>query len=149
MRHGEGEALDGSPGLGQVEGLVERAREAGAARRRCAWRASRSSSAPGADMAAYRLVQEALTNTLKHAGAATTEVARRAIAPTACRSRWSTTGDAERAAGCRVDSGGHGLVGMRERIGLYGGEMEAGPTRRRRLRGARSPARWREAAMAA
>jgi signal transduction histidine kinase len=77
---------------------------------------------PGVDLAAYRVVQEGLTNALKHARATRAEV----------RVRYddgqvevSVTNDG------RVDGNaggaGHGLVGMRERIAVYGGELEVGP----------------------
>ena len=81
---------------------------------------------PGADMAAYRLVQEALTNALKHAGSSTTEV-------TLSHRHDGVTievideGDGYPPANGDVAGGGHGLVGMRERMSLYGGEVEAGP----------------------
>jgi signal transduction histidine kinase len=81
--------------------------------------------AAGLDLAAYRILQEALTNVVKHAGPAHVDL----------RIGW---GDDEvmieviddgRGAAARVavDSGGHGLVGMRERVELYGGRLETGP----------------------
>jgi signal transduction histidine kinase len=83
----------------------------------------------GVELSAYRIVQEALTNTLKHAGAAHATV----------RLVWSRdhldveVSDDGPAAGVtvppqvRADSGGKGLVGMRERVMLFGGELEAAP----------------------
>jgi signal transduction histidine kinase len=76
----------------------------------------------GVDVSAYRIVQEALTNALKHAGPATARVVVR-------------YGDhdlelevADTGVGSGQDDGaGHGLVGMRERVSLYGGNIEAGP----------------------
>ena len=76
---------------------------------------------PGVDLAAYRVVQEALTNTLKHAGAARAEVSIR-YGDTALELAVTNDGHVRRNG--RV---GHGLVGMRERVALYGGEFEAGP----------------------
>lgn len=78
----------------------------------------------GAEVAAFRIAQEALTNALKHAGPG----ARATVA-----ARWA--GDAftleihDDGAGrdARLPSGGHGLIGMRERVALYGGEIETGP----------------------
>lgn len=125
VRRGEVEALDGSPGLGQVETLVSRARLAGLPA------TLRVEGEPvelgaGADMAAYRLVQEALTNALKHAGSSTTEV-------TLSHRHDGVTievideGDGHPPANGDFVGGGHGLVGMHERMSLYGGEVEAGP----------------------
>jgi signal transduction histidine kinase len=77
---------------------------------------------PGIDVALYRLAQEALTNTLKHArGARATVVLRYDEAAVAL----SVLDDGRAAA---TGSGqGHGLIGMRERVALYGGTLSAGP----------------------
>ena len=79
----------------------------------------------GADLAAYRIVQEALTNVVKHAGQASASV-RIAYAPD--RVEVEVTDDG-RGAAAHLDAepGGRGLVGMRERALLYGGTVEAGP----------------------
>jgi signal transduction histidine kinase len=78
---------------------------------------------PGLDLAAYRVVQEALTNVLKHAPAASTAVR---IAYRAGDLLIEVTDDG---AGLTVrESGsGRGLLGLRERIAIYGGSLEAGP----------------------
>jgi signal transduction histidine kinase len=82
---------------------------------------------PGRALAGYRIVQEALTNALKHAPRG----------PVAVRVRRSTTdveieviGEPDRAARAepQPNSGGQGLIGMRERATLYGGTFDAGPT---------------------
>ena len=86
-------------------------------------------SPPGVDLAAYRIVQEALTNTLKHGGGAARRVSIRYAPRTRSSSRSATTAPARR----RRHGGGHGLVGMRERVALYGGTLEAGPRAGRRL----------------
>jgi signal transduction histidine kinase len=78
---------------------------------------------PGIDLAAYRVVQEALTNALKHAGAARAAVEIR-YGPSALD--LSVVNDGHVARNGRA---GHGLVGMRERVALYGGEFDAGPRR--------------------
>ena len=111
------------PGVEQVEELVERVRDAGLAIDLRLEGEARPLPA-GAGLAAYRIVQEALTNTLKHAGP-------RAHAAVTISYR---AHDIE----VRVDDDGHaastngrpgqGLVGMRERAALYGGQVE---TRRR------------------
>jgi signal transduction histidine kinase len=79
---------------------------------------------PGVDVSAYRIVQEALTNTLKHAGPARAEVTVR------------YGGDLleieivnDGAAAANGAGGGQGLAGMEERVSLYGGKLEAGPRR--------------------
>ena len=75
---------------------------------------------PGVDLAAYRIVQEALTNVLKHAGATDARVAVR----TAGGFVDIEVCDDGRTAG--TPGRGHGLVGMRERAALYGGSVETG-----------------------
>jgi signal transduction histidine kinase len=79
---------------------------------------------PGVDLSAYRIVQEALTNALRHAGGASARVVVR-YDPDAVELEVADDGP-----GPPEDpeaSGGHGLIGMRERVQLFGGELEAGP----------------------
>ncbi len=77
----------------------------------------------GVDLSAYRIVQEGLTNTLKHAGADRVCVLVR-YAPAVLEIEISDDGRGHPdSAG---NGGGHGLVGMRERVALYGGELRAG-----------------------
>jgi signal transduction histidine kinase len=123
VRHGEGEALEGSPGLDQIETLVERARQAGLPVT-LAVGGDPVRLGPGAETAGYRLIQEALTNALKHAGAASTRVSVR-YRPDGVA--LEVVDDGGRARPAAVSGAGQGLVGMRERIGVYGGEVEAGP----------------------
>jgi signal transduction histidine kinase len=75
----------------------------------------------GLDLSAYRIVQEALTNTLKHANASAAEV-RITRTPNAVDLEVLDDG-----ATTPSPNGGHGLIGMRERAGLVGGRVEAGP----------------------
>ena len=85
-------------------------------------RASRGRCPARVELSAYRVIQEALTNTRKHAR----DPARRCASPTGrrrWRSRSSTTGAAAR----RRPAAGHGLIGMRERVRLHGGHLRAGP----------------------
>jgi len=77
--------------------------------------------APGLDLAAYRIVQEALTNTRKHAGASHADVALR-YTPSALEVEIVDDGKAS-APAAAVSNGGHGLVGMRERVALYDGTL--------------------------
>ena len=76
---------------------------------------------PGVDLSAYRIIQEALTNVLKHAGPATATVTL-AYGPDDLTLAVTDTG-----AGGHVNGTGHGLVGIRERVAVVGGEVEAGP----------------------
>jgi signal transduction histidine kinase len=76
---------------------------------------------PGVDLSLYRIVQEALTNALRHAGPASAHVILRyAEATVAVEIRDDGTG------GRRTAGGGHGLAGIRERVSLLGGTVEAG-----------------------
>ena len=81
----------------------------------------RSSIPPGVDNAAYRIVQEALTNALKYAGGAPTEVVIR-YTPDAVELEVLDDGIVATAA----DGIGRGLAGMRQRVALFGGSIEAG-----------------------
>jgi signal transduction histidine kinase len=76
------------------------------------------------DVSVYRIVQEALTNVLKHAGPA------RAEATIGCAAGTVTievTDDGTGRLGGASAGGGHGLAGMRERAAVFGGELTAGP----------------------
>jgi signal transduction histidine kinase len=76
---------------------------------------------PGVDLSAYRIVQEALTNALKHAGPARARVLVR-YGPRELELEISDDG----ANPSSPNGGGHGLVGMRERVSVYGGVVESG-----------------------
>jgi signal transduction histidine kinase len=80
---------------------------------------------PGVDLAGYRVVQEALTNTLKHAGPARARVTVR-YEPRCLRLEVVDDGLGESSDAGGLGSSGHGLVGMNERVALYGGQLEAG-----------------------
>ena len=79
---------------------------------------------PGLGLAVYRIVQEALTNTLKHAGASAVTVA---VGYAAQRLTVEIRDDGRGTGGPRLGPSGHGLTGMRERAAIYGGTLEAGP----------------------
>lgn len=111
------------PGLAHLGDLVERVRRAGLPVELSVQGEVRSLP-PTVDLSAYRLVQEALTNTLKHAGEARARVLVR-YAADALELRITDTGTG-RTAPALADSG-HGLIGMRERIALFDGSLEAGP----------------------
>jgi signal transduction histidine kinase len=76
------------------------------------------------EISAYRIVQEALTNVLKHAGKASAEVH---LSCGAAEVLIEVTDDGTSPQAGAEDGGGHGLVGMRERVALFGGELAAGP----------------------
>ena len=76
----------------------------------------------GIDISAYRIVQEALTNVLKHSGASQAEVGVE-YTPDQLRIEVRDNG---RGAAARNGGSGHGLIGIRERVKLYGGEMSTG-----------------------
>lgn len=80
--------------------------------------------ARGLDVSAYRILQEGLTNALKHAGASYADVTVRYLL------NGVELEVRDDGAGGRADgdgASGHGLVGIRERVRIYGGEMTAGP----------------------
>jgi signal transduction histidine kinase len=79
---------------------------------------------PGVDLSAYRIVQEALTNALRHAGGASALVVVR-YEPDAVELEIGDYGPGPPEES--QASGGHGLIGMRERVRLFGGELVAGP----------------------
>jgi signal transduction histidine kinase len=117
----EGPALAPQPSLEHVEKLVSQAREAGLPVQ------LRVEGDPvqlpaGVDLTAYRLVQEGLTNAIKHARAEHAEV----VVRYGDGRVELTVSDDGRGDGDGV-KGGNGLVGMRERVSVYGGELEAGP----------------------
>jgi signal transduction histidine kinase len=77
---------------------------------------------PGVELSAYRIVQEALTNTLRHAHAERADVILRYLADE-LELEVSDNGPGSDP----VKAGGHGLIGMRERAAIFGGHVEAGP----------------------
>jgi signal transduction histidine kinase len=118
-------SLAPQPGLDGLDLLLEEMRQAGLpVQLRVEGRPFRLP--PGIDLTAYRIVQEALTNTLRHAGPARAEVTVR-YQDHAVELEVLDDG---RGAGphAAADAGsGQGLVGMRERVALYGGTLQAGP----------------------
>ena len=109
------------PGLGSIAALLDGVRSAGLPVELEVDGAPRELP-PGVDLAAYRVVQEALTNALKYGGTAHAWVAL----------HWRDDElELEVANDGRGDGdgsgGGHGLAGMRERVALYGGDLESGP----------------------
>src|SRR5215211_4578699 len=119
-------SLTPAPGLADLEGLLAEVAKAGLAVR------LRVEGAPsplpaGVDLSAYRIVQEALTNVVKHAGPARAQVTIR------YRDQDITVEvlDDGRGPGTAASDGragtGHGLIGMRERVAAFGGDLQTGP----------------------
>jgi signal transduction histidine kinase len=114
-------ALAPQPSMASLETLVEQVREAGLP---VEYRIEGDPLPlpPGVELSAYRIVQEALTNALKYAGPARAEVS---VSYGRDALELEITNDG------RVDGdgegSGHGLIGMRERVAVFGGTLEAGP----------------------
>jgi signal transduction histidine kinase len=112
------------PGIGEIPALIERVRQAGmAVELRVEGQPHPVSG--GVAVAVYRIVQEALTNVLKHAGGAPTQVILRwfdVAIELEILDRGSPNGAGERDA-----RPGRGVVGMRERAAMYGGTLDAHP----------------------
>jgi signal transduction histidine kinase len=124
LRSDEAEAsLAPQPGLARIDDLLAQARRAGLPVELAIAGETRVLP-PGVDLAAYRIVQEALTNAHRHAGPAHAQVFLR-YGSEALELEVTTDG---RDAANGADRGGHGLVGMRERVALYDGTFEAGPS---------------------
>jgi signal transduction histidine kinase len=114
-------ALAPQPGLRELARLVEHVRAAGLPVQ-VATEGEARELPPGVDLSAYRIVQEALTNALRHAGPARARVLIR-YGPDDLDLEIADDGP-----GTGDGSGaGYGLIGMRERVSLYGGELQAGP----------------------
>jgi signal transduction histidine kinase len=131
-----GAALHPQPGLSELDALIGRVSAAGLPVQLHVSGTPRPLP-PGADLAAYRVVQEALTNVLRHAGRAAASVMvhwGESVVITV-----SDDGDGAAAATDQAEESGQGtwaggggtlgrgLLGLRERLSLYGGELEAGP----------------------
>jgi signal transduction histidine kinase len=111
--------LTPQPNLHDLDALLQRMREAGLPVELRVERATQPVP-PGVELTAYRVVQEALTNVLKHARPTRVEVAltyARGCLEVAVRNDGVAT---------RGNGTGHGLIGMRERVSLYGGTLDAG-----------------------
>jgi len=121
------------PGLPDLEGLFTRVRAAGLPIR-YEHSGSTGDTPPGVQLVVFRLVQEALTNTLKHAGPGASAAVRLRLVPGEIRVE--VEDDGVGSAGVPRDPGG-GLTGMAERVSAFGGELTCGP---------RQPRGWRVSA---
>jgi signal transduction histidine kinase len=122
-----GRELAPQPGVHDIGSLVDQIRETGLSVQLWIEGELRPLS-PGVDLAAFRLVQEALTNTLKHAGPQARAWVRLNYGDRQLTVEIEDNGRGVAAAlSDNGDSPGHGLVGMYERVALYGGELRIGP----------------------
>jgi signal transduction histidine kinase len=121
LRSDATDPLTPQPGLDDLPTLVAQVREAGLPVQ-LEVEGERRELPVGIELSAYRIVQEALTNALKHAGKAQASVHVRY----GVDSLELEIVDDGAGAPAPVSSGGHGLVGIRERVALYGGRLDAG-----------------------
>jgi len=112
------------PGLRQLTELLDDVRDTSGAGARLIVSGAPAALDPGVELAAYRIVQEALTNARRHAPGAAVDVELH-YTEEALRLRIRDNGPGPRAA---VASGGHGLTGMRERAAAVGGRLRTGTT---------------------
>jgi signal transduction histidine kinase len=119
-----GENLQPVPDLTQLDALIEQVRSAGLDTRLEIHGAAPDVPA-GVQLTVYRLVQEALTNTLKHGGPGARATVRLQFLPGELRV--DIDDDGAGAAAPATASIGSGLVGMQERVHAYGGDVQAGP----------------------
>ena len=125
LRAGDDESAERAPqpGLADLDDLLERSRAAGL-RVELAVEGDPRPLAQSVDLSAFRILQEALTNIIKHAGRAHTTVL---LGYRADALELVVTDSGDGAPAQAATPGGHGLVGMRERAALFGGTLTAGP----------------------
>jgi signal transduction histidine kinase len=119
LRRDESPALAPQPGVSSLQALADEVSATGLPVRLTV-EGEPAALTAGVDISAYRIVQEALTNALKHAGASGVEVLLRY--GESLELEISDDGDGPSPPG----ENGHGLIGMRERVALYGGSFDAG-----------------------
>jgi signal transduction histidine kinase len=119
------------PGLDDLDGLIESARSGGVTVTTTVTGAARPLP-EGVDLSAYRIVQEALSNAMRHAPGSAVQVRLyygEAVLVIEVRNNGYVPAAAERRAKAGLGNGsGHGIIGMRERAAMLGGHLEAGPT---------------------
>lgn len=118
---GEEIGLAPQPGLDDLDALLAHSRRAGLPVT-LAIEGSRTALPPGPDLSAYRILQEALTNARKHAGPASAQVTLR-YGEDALEIEVLDDGPGTPAG----PGGGNGLIGMHERVAVFGGEVQTGP----------------------
>jgi signal transduction histidine kinase len=120
-----GPAYAPQPGIEYLDDLVRQVQETGLAVELSVLGQPRELP-EGVGLCAYRIVQEALTNTLKHAHASRAQVGVRYV-DNALELQVLDDGRGAQAVNGDSEPAGHGLIGMRERVALFGGELTAGP----------------------
>jgi signal transduction histidine kinase len=122
----QGNAVERSPqpGLADIRTLVEQTRLA-ELNAELTVEGTERPVPVGIELSAYRIVQESLTNVIKHAGAASARILVRYL-PNAVELEITDDGRGQPNGAVPAENG-HGIVGMRERVALYGGVLEAGP----------------------
>ena len=123
MRTTQEDAPTETPGLGDLASLASRL-AAGGLDLEFTSEGAIPAAAPALELAVYRIVQEALTNAMKHAGGARVRATVR-YEPRSIEVEVVDDGDGHGVAA--ATAGGHGLIGMRERVALFRGEFDAGP----------------------
>jgi signal transduction histidine kinase len=113
--------LSPQPSLAELDQLLEQVRSAGLPVE-IVREGNPGALPPGIDLSAFRIVQEALTNALKHAGPTEAKV----LVRYGDHDLEIEVGDSGQGAPVDDADGGHGLVGMRERVSVFGGELQAG-----------------------
>jgi signal transduction histidine kinase len=116
-------SLAPQPGVTDLTGLVESFRSAGLPTR--LETTGTPPANPGLQLTVYRIVQESLTNALRYAEGASAVVVRLVVSPV--RVEVTVSDDGSPRPGNRSRGSGRGLIGLRERVALYGGTLEAGP----------------------
>ncbi len=119
------DALIPQPGLARLADLTQQMHEAGLPVD-LAVEGEPRPLAPGVDVSAYRIIQESLTNTLKHAGRGAGATVRMRYGPETLRIEVADDGVGG-GSSSGPNGGGHGIVGMRERVAVADGTFEAGP----------------------
>jgi signal transduction histidine kinase len=123
LRDTEGDGPDSpQPSLARLDSLLEQVRESGLPVE-LSVTGNGHDVPPGVDLSAYRIIQEALTNVLKHAGPRTTTQVKVGYGDEDLDISVIDNGVTQ----ANGDGRGNGLIGIRERVAVVGGEVEAGP----------------------
>jgi signal transduction histidine kinase len=118
--------LEPAPGLGEIPELIGRVEQTGT-HVELHVEGTQRPLPPGVDLSAYRIVQEALTNIVRHAGPTRARLWLRYVPD---ELEIEVVDDGANSQANPSPRTGHGLIGMRERVALYGGHLVAGPTGR-------------------